>query len=105
MLGVILGRILNEYLRRARRLEEYSSDIFKKRLEAYEILMSLIHDGSELARDAIDDPNLSPEQRHELISSAIFAIAQHVERNVLYIDEELGNHCVALFMGTEDIHD
>ncbi len=105
MLGVVIGTVLNEYLRRGRRVEEYSADIFKKRLETYETLMSLIHDGSGLATDAIEDPNLSPEERHELVSTAIGPIAQFVDRNALYIDEELGAHCVALFMGTEDIHD
>jgi hypothetical protein len=105
MLGVVIGTLLNEYLRRSRRVEGYSSDVFRKRLEAYETLMSLIHDGSELARKAIDDPDLSPEERHDLISTAIHPIAQFVDRNVIYIDEELGSHCVALFMGTEDIHD
>ena len=105
MLGVVVGTVLNEYLRRSRRVEEYSLDIFKKRLEAYETLMSLINDGSELASEAIDEPDLSPEERHDLVSAAIGPIALFVDRKVLYIDEELGAHCVALFMGTEDIHD
>jgi hypothetical protein len=105
MLGVILGSLLNEFLRRARRVEEYSSSIFTKRLEAYEVLMSLITDGSEKANEAIKSPDLTPEERHDLISVAVLSIAGHIDRNTLYIDEELGAHCVALFMGTEDIHD
>jgi hypothetical protein len=105
MLGVIFGSILNEFLRRANRVEEYSSPIFAKRLEAYEVLMSLISDGSKKADEAINSPDLTPEERHNLISSAVLSITGHIDRNTFYIDEELGAHCVALFMGTEDIHD
>jgi len=105
MLGVVVGSLLNEFLRRGRRIEEYSSGIFEKRLKAYEDLMSLIHRGSDLAQEVIDNANLSHEQRHELISTAIVPIAEFVDRNSLYMDEELGAHCVALFMGVEDIRD
>jgi len=103
--GVIAGTVLNEYLRRNRRAEQYSADIFRRRLEAYEVLMGLIGDGSTLASKAIHNANLTPDQRRYLISLAIEPIAKHVDRNVLYIDEELATHCVSLFMGVEDIHD
>jgi hypothetical protein len=105
MLGVIVGSVLNEYLRRRRRIEEYSSVIFTKRLEAYETLMSLLRDGSGKADEVINNAALSSEERHELISSAVLSIAKHVDRNVLYMNEELNTHCVALFMGIEEIHD
>jgi hypothetical protein len=105
MLRVILGTLLNEFLRRGRRVEEYSSVIFAKRLQSYETLMSLIQEGSEITDEVISNPDLSSEQRHDLISSVIRPIALHVDRDVLYIDGELGAHCVALFMGTEDILD
>jgi hypothetical protein len=102
--GVVVGIALNEYLRRMRRSEEYASVIFAKRLDAYEKLMDLINQGSELAREAIDNPKLSSEERHDLVTSAVVAIAEHVDRATFYINEELGANCVALFMGTEDIH-
>jgi hypothetical protein len=105
MLGVVVGGLLNEFLRKGRRVEEYSTGIFEKRLKAYEALMSLIHLGSDLAQEAIDNTKLSHTERHELISEAISPIAEFVDRNSLYIDEELGAHCVALFMGVEDIGD
>jgi hypothetical protein len=105
IVGVIAGTVLNEYLRRNRRAEEYSADIFKRRLEAYEALTGLIGDGSTLATEAIENADLTHDQRHDLISLAIGPIAKHVDRNVLYIDEELAAHCVSLFMGVEDIRD
>ena len=105
MLGVVVGSLLNEFLRRRRRVEEYSSVIFEKRLKAYEDLMTLIHRGSDLAQEAIDNGDLSHAERHDLISKVIGPIAEFVDRNSLYINEELGAHCVALFMGVEDVRD
>ena len=67
--------------------------------------MGLIYTGSDVARKVIDNPKLTRDERHELISSAIAPIAAYVDRESLYIDEELGDHCVALFMGVEDIRD
>jgi hypothetical protein len=66
--------------------------------------MTLLHDGGEIVDEIITNSELSQDQRHDLVSAAIFSVATHVDRNSLYIDEELGAHCVALFMGTEDIH-
>jgi hypothetical protein len=105
MSGVIIGTLLNEFLRRTRRAEVYSSVIFTKRLEAYETLIQLLQLGSDLVDEAINSDSLSQAQRHALVSEAISPIAQHVDHNVLYINEELGARCIALFMGTEDIHD
>jgi hypothetical protein len=105
MVGVIIGTVLNEYLRRGRRIEQYSSIIFTKRLEAYEVLMSLICEGTEFANEAISNASLSYDERRNLVSAAITPIAKHVDENRLYINGELGAHCTALFMGTEDIHD
>ena len=103
--GVVIGIALNEYLRRGRRSEEYSSVIFEKRLGSYEKLLELINQGSKLATEAIESPDLTTEERHDLVSSAVTSIAEFVDSYTLYINEELGANCVALFMGTEDIHD
>jgi len=105
IVGVIAGSLLNEYLRRGRRAEQYSAAIFSKRLEAYETLFRLVQEGSSKVDDAVRNCALSTEERHDLASSAIMPIANHVDRYALYIDEELGPHCVALFMGVEDICD
>jgi hypothetical protein len=105
MLGVVVGSLLNELLRRRHRVEQYSGVIFERRLKAYEELMALIHRGGDLAQETIDNAGLSQAERRALISEAIGPIAEFVDRNSLYIDEELGAHCVALFMGVEDVRD
>jgi hypothetical protein len=105
LVGVPLGVLLGEFVRRGHRSEQFAAAIFAKRLEAYEVLMALVDDGRTVAEQVLRDPQLSHEDRHGLISAAILTIAQHTDRSSLYIDEELGAHCVALLMGVEDIPD
>jgi hypothetical protein len=103
--GVIVGIVINEYLRRGRRVEQYSTLVFSKRLEIYEKLMALVHEGSTIASEVIANETLSREDRHSMISGAIVSIANFVDSNPLYLNEELAAHCTALFMGAEDIYD
>jgi hypothetical protein len=103
--GVLLGAGLNELLRRNRRIESYTGRIFDKRLEKYEELMALLQTASEIATDVMENTEYTPEQRHELISAVILPIAQFTDDNELYIDPDLAPHCVATFMGAEDVLD
>jgi hypothetical protein len=103
--GLIMGVLLNEFLRRRNRRELYAPKIFEKRLAIYEGLAERVQLGSEIAQEIIEDDSLTPEQRHELISAPIMEIARYCDKNSLYIDTELTVHCGALFMSTEDIHD
>ena len=105
LVGVPLGILLGELLRRRQRTEQFAAAMFSKRLEAYDALLGLVIDGKRIADEVIQNAELSAAERHELISAAILPIAEFVDRNALYIDEELGAHCTALFMGVEDIGD
>lgn len=103
--GVVIGASLNEFLRRRNRREAYAPKVFEKRLAAYEGLFQLIHDGGQVASELIGNAALTKGDRHLLVSDAIGKIAQYVDANALYLDEELSAHCTALFMGVEDIQD
>lgn len=103
LVGVPLGIVLGELLRRRQRAEQFAAAIFARRLEAYDALLNLLYEGDRIANEVIENPELSAAERHELISAAIMPIAEHTTRSVLYIDEELGAHCTALFMGVEDL--
>lgn len=105
LVGVPLGIILGELLRRRQRAEQFAAAIFGKRLEAYDSLINILFESHRIANELIDNTKLSAAERHELISAAIMPIAEHTTRSVLYIDEELGAHCTALFMGVEDLRD
>jgi hypothetical protein len=99
ILGVVLGVLLNEVMRRKNRREVYAPKIFEKRLSAYEGLAEHIQSGSEIADEVIENLSLTKEQRHDLISVPISEIAKYVDSHRLYIDGELSAHCTALFMG------
>lgn len=101
--GVISGILLNEFMRRKNRREVFAGKIFEKRLAAYEGLNDHIHRGVVAADEVIENAELSPSQRHELISATVSEIANYVDKHQLYIDQEIGAHCTALFMGVEDI--
>jgi hypothetical protein len=103
--GVPLGIVLGEFLRRRQRAEQFAAAIFAKRLEAYDTLLNILFESDRIATEVIENTNLSAAERHELISAAIMPIAEHTTRSVLYIDEELGAHCTALFMGVEELRD
>lgn len=103
LLGVLLGIILNETLRRRHRIENYSSLVFKKRLEIHEELFQRVGHCHEIAADLIKNEAYSKTERHEIVSNAILPIAKYCDENELYINEELSAHCIALLMGVEDI--
>lgn len=103
--GVPLGIFLGEFLRRRQRAEQFAAAIFVKRLEAYDTLLDLLVEGKEIADEVINNPELTAEDRHSLISAAVMPIANHAGRAALYMDEELAAHCTALFMGVEDFRD
>lgn len=105
IVGVIVGAFLNEFLRRRNRRELYAPMIFERRLAAYEGLIEQVHHGSKVADEVTENDELTKEQRHELISVVVHGMAEFTEKNRLYLDEELTVHCMALFMGVEDIHD
>lgn len=105
LVGVLLGILINEILRRKNRIEGYAARVFDKRLEIYEGLYERIGVAGEVAIDLIENPEYSSEQRHELVSTAIHAIATWCDTNDMYINEELTVHCVPLLMGVEDIYE
>jgi len=105
LVGVPLGIALGEILRRRQRAEQFAAAIFAKRLEVYDTLFNLLYAGSQIANEVIENEELSAADRHELISAAIAPIAEHTDRSLLYIDQELGAHCVALFMGLEELRE
>ena len=103
LFGVVAGVVLNEVLRRSRRVETFTPKIFEKRLAKYEELMALLQAGYEVASDVMENPEHSVEERHDLISGAALSIARFTDQEDLYIDDELAAHCVAAFLDAEDV--
>jgi hypothetical protein len=105
LLGILFGVAINEFVRRWIRIESYAGPVFEKRLTIYEGLHARIREGSNVAREILENQDLDKTQRHELISVAILDIASYCDENELYINEDLALHCTALFMGVEEIPD
>jgi hypothetical protein len=104
VVGVLLGVLLNEFVRRKNRRELYAPKIFEKRLAAYENLAELIQNGSKVANEVIENPDLTTEQRHDVIGAVVVSIAKSMDKDLLYIDKEPGAYCAALFMGVENFY-
>lgn len=100
---VIIGIVLNELIRRSMRVEIFAPKIFEKRLEKHEELMELIQVGYEVASDVMTNSSYSAEERLALISEVVGTIAEFVDREVLFLDPDLAAHCVAAFMGAEEV--
>lgn len=105
MTGALVGATVNELFRRFNRIETYSAKVFEKRLEAYEGLMAHLQDAYDVATEVMKADELSADERLELISAVILNIAAFTDQHELYLDRELSGHCIATFMGTEDVCD
>ena len=104
LVGVLLGIVISEVLRRRNRIESYATRVFDKRLEIYEGLYERVSAAGEIATDVIENPKYSPEQRHEITSAAILEIAGWCDKNEMYIGVELSLLCTPLLMGVEEIY-
>ncbi|MET3526476.1 hypothetical protein [Phenylobacterium koreense] len=103
VLGVVLGVVVNEMLRRRNRIESYSARVFDRRLAIYEELSAKMVAARSVANDVMTNPIYSGEERHEIMSCVILDMAGFADKNALFIDSDLSAHCVAAFMGAEDV--
>lgn len=105
VLGVIIGIVANEWIRRRNRIESYAQKTFEKRLEIYEVLFQRVNAGGAVGSKAIKDSSLSFEERFNLVNGAIIDIAQWCDEHSLYLDEEVAIQCVTLLMDIENVQD
>jgi hypothetical protein len=102
ILGVLLGILVNEAIRRHRRIEDYSTRIFEKRLQVYEELYSRLDECYEAANDVLSG-NHSADQRHQIVSSLVFPLLEFMDKNSLYLNDEIAVHCGGMWMGVDEI--
>ncbi|MFA6093895.1 MAG: hypothetical protein WCU88_10090 [Elusimicrobiota bacterium] len=103
ILGVLVGILLNEAIRRQRRIEDFGLRVFDKRLKIYEELYTRIDKTAEIAHIVIEEAGHSNEDRHAMMSEGILALTGFCDRNAMYLNEELALHAMATFVGAEDI--
>jgi hypothetical protein len=105
LLGVLIGLLANEYFRRGRRIESYSSRVFDKRIQIYEKLYQKVSDCSSIISEVTENPDYSKEERKEIISNAILELAEFGDENDFYLHEYIVLQYMTLLMGVEDIFD
>ena len=104
LLGVLIGLLINEHFRRRNRIEAYSSRIFDKRIQIYEELFAKVSACSEIISDLIENNKYSKEERHDIVSVAVHALAQYGDEHAIYLNEHIVVQYMTLMMGVEDIY-
>jgi len=101
--GLLIGILLNEYYRRKSRIEKYSAQVFEKRLNIYEGLMSEVKLASSIIGELVENKDLSIDEKKEVAFHAGLKVAEYTDDNQFYLDENITVHCCMAFVGTSDI--
>lgn len=103
LLGVVLGIVLTELLRRRSRVEFLLSKAFEKRLNVYDELFGKLNEGISVAHDVIDNPEYSKDDRSELWGTVVLDVFQFFDANKLYLNEDITIHCMMTMIGVEEM--
>ena len=104
LLGIIIGIVLAEIIRRANRIESLNNQIFNVRLKAFIDLYRLMQDTYVEVSEFIDNfKNYDQVIWNEMASKTIFSIVCFTDQNGFLISEQLKLQCCTLYMGLEDI--
>lgn len=101
--GLLIGILLSEYYRRNSRIEMYSAQVFEKRLNIYEGLMSEIQHAAGIISELVENKDLSIEEKKDIAFCAGLKVPQYADKYQFYLDEEITVHCSMAFVGTADI--
>jgi hypothetical protein len=102
LLGIVVGALVSELMRRRVRIETYSSAVFEKRLAIYEELYRRIRHAGEVGDELFENRSHNPQQRHALVSAVVLDIAGYTDEQDMYVNEEVAIHCTSLLMGIEN---
>ena len=104
-LGVLAGVGLSEYFKRKDRESLFSEVIFKKKLKVYEELFYKLNKIGNKADEIVNDTSLSKKERHEIWSEIVLSFASFLDRNELYLNENIKLHAAISVVGVEEIPD
>ena len=104
LLGIVIGIVLAEFIRRTNRIESLNNQIFNERLKAFIDLYRLMQDTYVDVNEYIDNfKKYDQELWTEMVSNTIFSIVVFTDQNGFLISEQLKLQCCTLYMGLEDI--
>jgi hypothetical protein len=103
LIGIIIGIVFSEILRRLNRSEIFASQIFSERLRVYEGLYDIVHHFPETISAVSDPEKLSFEEARRMVSEAIGVCGRYCDKNSFYLDDESAIQSMTPLMGLEDI--
>lgn len=103
LVGLLIGALLNEHYRRKSRIEKYSNQVFEKRINIYEGLMSEIKLASSIINELIESKNIPLDEKKEMAFLAGLKVAEYTDKHQFYLNDEIIAHCCMAFVGTSDI--
>ncbi|MFA6981298.1 MAG: hypothetical protein WC209_18370 [Ignavibacteriaceae bacterium] len=89
ILGLLLGIIFTELIRRRNRIENYSQKIFEKRFEVYEKLFQLVDSSYRNINDFIVNKSLPLEERFLGSYDEGMKVIKYCSDNRFYLSEEI----------------
>lgn len=95
---------ISEYFRRRSRIEAYAKEIFQKRLAIYEALFHKINKARNIASDIFQNPDYSKDKRYSIWSDVVMEIAEHNDKNELYLNDEISLHCLSTIIGVDEYY-
>lgn len=98
LVGLLLGLLSAEYFRRRSRIEEYSKEVFLKRLEIYEVLYEKLNIASILA-GKFEEANIDTVESLVIQTHAlVLETARFTDEKGLFINDELIIQCMLTLM-------
>lgn len=104
LLGILSGIFITEHFRRRNRIENYSHLVFEKRLKLYENIYCRINAIRNASTDIIENTKYSKDERLNKWSPIILDLAEYLDQNKLYIDDDIAEHCMLTVVGVEEIY-
>src|SRR5262249_54880994 len=103
LVGILVGVLVNEYIRRRKRVEEYAVKVFEKRLEVYAGLMAAIREAENEVNEVLGDDSEPAEERSQRSFVAGLHVMEFCDQNSLFLNDEITVHCGATFVSVPDI--
>ena len=103
LVGLLVGVLVNEYIRRRKRIEDYAAKVFEKRLDVYAALMGVIREAENDVNETLEDDSEPVDERCQQAFAAGLRVMEYCDQNSLFLNDEITVHCGAAFGGVTDI--
>ena len=102
-IGIVLGIVINEHFRKKSQESIYGEEIFKKRFAIYETLYEKVQNAYEVGDKLLSETKSSREERLQKWAPFVLDLAAFLDKNRLYINENISAHVAVSMVGVEDV--